>query len=346
MVESTDAWCVTSATDATSFYYNYDYIDRLSLAQVQFVLAHEALHCGLSHFARRQNRNRKRWDVACDYAVNQLLIGDGLEQPTGTLYEETYDGMTAEEIYPYINEADDEEPMDQHMYDGPSDSSTSDSKDIESGQSSSTPPPPLTEAERDKLDNQWQQRLASAAQQAEQAGKLDERMARLVSRLLRPSVPWRTVLARFMNSTSRIDYNLSRPSQRREGDAILPSMHMRKIDLVVALDSSGSIGENELNEFISELNAIKGSMNARITLLVCDATLDEDGPWIFESWESLQLPDSFSGGGTTDFTPVFDWVNSSVMPPDLVVYFTDAKGRFPSRPAECVVGKRACGHSH
>lgn len=332
MHDCEESWCSTTATDARAFYYNREYIDHLSLEQVQFVLAHEALHCGLSHFARRDNRERQRWDVACDYAVNQLLVNDGLDQPPGTLYEPTYEGMTAEEIYPYIDSADNEEPMDQHLYDGPSDGAdnASDTRDLESGQSSPAPPP-LSEAERDQLDTQWQQRLAGAAQQAAQAGKLDEAMARLVEQLLRPSVPWRTVLARFMNSSARIDYNLSRPSQRREGDAILPSLYMRRIDLVVAIDTSGSISETELNEFITELNAIKGAMNARITLLACDASLDENGPWVFDIWEPLRLPEQLQGGGSTDFTPVFDWVGSR-LPPDLIVYFTDAKGRFPQRP--------------
>jgi predicted metal-dependent peptidase len=332
MIEADAAWCRSTATDARALYYNEQYIDSLNLQQVQFVLAHEALHCGLSHFARRDNRERQRWDVACDYAVNQLLVNDGLEEPPGVLFETTYDGMTAEEIYPYIDQADDESPMDQHLYDGASDapSQTSPTQDQEVGQSA---PSPLSEAERDELSTQWQQRLAGAAQQAAQAGKLDPKIARLIEQLLRPSVPWRNVLARFMNSSARIDYNLSRPSQRREGDAILPSLYLRRIDLVVAIDTSGSVGEDELNEFITELNAIKGSMNARITLLACDAALDQNGPWTFETWEPLELPDRLHGGGTTDFTPVFDWVQSNTSAADLLIYFTDARGEFPAQPS-------------
>ena len=49
-------WCPTTATDARKFYYNAEYIDGLSMEQTQFMLAHEALHCALSHFARRQHR--------------------------------------------------------------------------------------------------------------------------------------------------------------------------------------------------------------------------------------------------------------------------------------------------
>jgi len=66
-------WCPTTATDARAFYYNPEYIGQLSLDETQFMLAHEALHCALSHFARRRHRVRHKWDLACDYAINPLL---------------------------------------------------------------------------------------------------------------------------------------------------------------------------------------------------------------------------------------------------------------------------------
>ena len=46
-------WCRTTATDARALYFNPDWIDSLNASQVQFALAHEALHCALGHFARR-----------------------------------------------------------------------------------------------------------------------------------------------------------------------------------------------------------------------------------------------------------------------------------------------------
>ncbi len=63
-----------------------------------------------------------------------------------------------------------------------------------------------------------------------------------------------------------------------------------QIDLVVALDISGSIGEEDFARFLSEINAIKGQLRTRITLLACDTALAEDGPWVFEPWETFELP--------------------------------------------------------
>lgn len=334
-----ESWCSTTATDARSLYYNPQYIAPLKLAEVQFVLAHEALHCGLSHFARREHRNQRRWDVACDHAVNQMLIEDGLSPPPGALLNDSYAGMTAEEIYPLIPADTDEEPQDQHLYDGtnqndpPQDPNGAENRKIPSEDKPrySGQPPPLSVQERDELQTQWQQRLVGAAQQASQAGRMSSSVARLVNRLIHSSVPWRTLLARFMSSSARTDYNLMRPTQRREGDAIQPSLFRARTDVVVALDTSGSIEDDELNTFVTEVNAIKGLVNARVTLLACDTVLDPKGPWVFEAWEHLRLPGSFSGTGGTDFRPVFSWLQTQMLRPDLVIYFTDAVGHFPEK---------------
>ena len=87
--------------------------------------------------------------------------------------------------------------------------------------------------------------------------------------------------------------------------------------------------DKELDEFISEVDAIKGNMRARITLLPCDAQLAKGAPWIYEPWENFTLPDTIKGGGGTNFCPVFDWLDQQDQHPDLLVYFTDCQGAFP-----------------
>ncbi|MEW8506225.1 MAG: VWA-like domain-containing protein [Candidatus Thiodiazotropha sp.] len=344
-------WCPATATDARKFYYNPEYIDQLNLDETQFMLAHEALHCALSHFARRQHRSKLHWDMACDYAINPLLIEDGLQPPPGSLFLPQFEGMTAEEIYPCLDEKSDDEPLDNHLYDrditagsgsgkGEKDISNKDDRtdtaneDRDNGKQQSASgfpseqPPPLTPDEAETLNIQWQQRLAGAAQQAMQVGKLDGAMARMVDHLLQPQLPWRLLLARYMTVIARDDFSYMRPS-RREGEHILPSLRSNQVELVVALDSSGSIQDHEMGEFLSEINALKGQMRARITLLACDSTIAEEAPWVYEAWEDLQLPEKISGGGGTCFEPVFDWISTQDLRPDLLVYFTDAEGVFP-----------------
>jgi predicted metal-dependent peptidase len=317
-------WCRTTATDARAFYYNPAYIDALSLEQTQFMLAHEALHCALSHFARRGHRQRRRWDLACDYAINPLLIADGLTPPPNALAMPLYKGLTAEEIYPLIDEQDDSETLDTHAYDRDERQGGRQPRPDETPQR----PESLTADERERMAVQWRQRLAGAAQQAMQAGKLGGELARQIDHLLQPSLPWRMLLARHLTTIAREDYSYQRPS-RREGDFILPGLRGQQAELVVAIDTSGSIQDGELSAFISEIDALKGQIRARLTLLPCDRALAPGAPFQFEPWETFARPERLQGGGGTSFRPVFDWIERQDRQPDLLVYFTDAQGEFP-----------------
>jgi predicted metal-dependent peptidase len=375
MRAASNDWCPTTATDARTFYYNPAYIDALSLDETQFMLAHEALHCALSHFARRQHRIKHRWDLACDYAINPLLIDDGLKPPPNALFMSNFKGMTAEEIYPLIEDDDESETLDTHAYDRESDGqgqqSDMDEHDVQArqqgqrGEEDSAPdqtsagdaargnlngdaepqppqssqqsqpsqtqasaPPPLTPDEQETLQIQWQQRMAGAAQQAMQAGRLGGELKRIIDHLLQPQLPWRMLLARYMNALSRHDYSWSRPS-RREGAHILPSLRSQRVNLVVAIDTSGSIKDPEVQEFIDEIDALKAQVQAQVVLLPCDAGLSPGAPFCFEPWERFERPPAIKGGGGTDFRPVFNWVERTATTPDLLVYFTDANGAFP-----------------
>lgn len=375
LVAASPKWCRTTATDARAFYYNPDYIAALRPQEAQFVLAHEALHCALSHFARRGHRHKHRWDIACDYAVSPILLKEGLTPPPGTLYEEKFEGLTAEEIYPCLDDRTDaQDTLDQHVYDAddpdegtrnegqddhtdspswppqgaqdpqpghsPAQSSAGTAESPSAGSPSAGPgsprsvprPVPLTAQARETLAIQWQQRLAGAAQQALQAGKLGGALARLVDGLLQPRLPWRMLLSRYLSLTARDDYSYTRPSTRRGDPAIYPSLRSGELNLMVVLDVSGSITDQEMAEFIAEVDALKGYLRARITLHACDAALAEDGPWVFEPWIDFAVPRTFRGGGGTDFRPVFNWVDRQDRQPDLLLYFTDAQGPFPLGP--------------
>ncbi len=116
-LKAAGSWCRTSATDAKSFYYNPSFINQLDNHQVKFVLIHEALHCALTHFSRRGNRLKHKWDLACDFAINPLLVKEGFHPPLDLPIFHKYQGMIAEEIYPMIDDSIDTKPMDQHLYD-------------------------------------------------------------------------------------------------------------------------------------------------------------------------------------------------------------------------------------
>ncbi len=309
MVAADAKWCETTFSDGRTFYYNPDYIDALDAEQTQFALSHEALHCALSHFHRRGHRVKSRWELACDYAVNPLLINDGLKPTPDAQYLREYEGMTAEEIYPCLDDIDNggerdlEDDRDDNDSDGDREKEQNkggsnserereknDKKDGEGNQDDANdkgssmgnmPPPDMSPQELDDLSTQWQQRMAAAAQQALQSGKLEGDMARMVDYLLQPRLPWRMLLARFLSATAHDDYSYARPSTRRGDPAVYPSLRSHQVNVVVAIDTSGSISDQEIQEFVSEIDSIKSQVRARVTLLTCDADPNYDCPWQF-----------------------------------------------------------------
>ena len=353
-MKAAGSWCRTSATDAKSFYYNPSFIEKLDNHQTKFVLIHEALHCALTHFARRGNRDKHKWDLACDFAINPLLVKEGFRPPLDVPIFSKYESMIAEEIYPMIDDSIDTEPMDQHLYDdnpkddadesdggmredsldGQKDDTSSKGQDNKPSQGNSNSgalaeqPSPLTPDEMQELSSRWQKNLASSAQLAQQAGKLDGEFAKLVDFFLQPQLSWQSLLAQYMSTLARDDFSYARPS-RRSGNAILPSLRSSQIDITVAIDTSGSITQEEIDEFISEINAIKSNMRASITLIACDEKVDDNLIWRFEAWDELQFPASLGGGKGTDFNPVFDYIDEQDSPSSVLIYFTDAMGKFP-----------------
>ena len=89
----------TMATDGVSLYYNPEFVDTLNSATLAGVLAHEVMHPALQHHLRRSKRDPRRWNEACDYAINPLLLDAGLSLPDGVLVDQRFRGMSAEQIY-------------------------------------------------------------------------------------------------------------------------------------------------------------------------------------------------------------------------------------------------------
>ncbi|MCL4799707.1 MAG: hypothetical protein KJ025_08985 [Burkholderiales bacterium] len=343
------AACRTVATDGRGFHFNPTFIDRLDFAGTQFVLAHEALHCALLHFDRARHRVRGRWDRACDYAVNQLLVDDGMRAPAGVLLDPALRGLAAEEIYPLLDDASDERPLDEHWFGA---SVASPPAAAGAGDPAAPVAPGLLDAHRDGFDEvlarapfvasehpaatlaaEWRDRLAGAGLEAAAAGRLGTVFRRVLDSLVQPRLPWHALLARFLVTIARDDYSFQRPS-RREGDAILPGLASGETNLALALDTSGSISAHDFGAFVGEIDALKGQIRARVTLLACDAALAPGAPWRFEPWERLEVPPGLTGGGGTRFTPVFQWLDAEAVRPDALLYFTDALGEFPERAPE------------
>src|SRR6202167_2787306 len=109
----------TMATDGVSLFYNPDFVETLNAATLAGTLAHEVMHPALHNHVRRSGRDPKRWNIACDFAINPLLVDAGLSLPGGVLIDNRFRGMSAEQIYNLLeSESESETEKDSGHEDG------------------------------------------------------------------------------------------------------------------------------------------------------------------------------------------------------------------------------------
>ena len=187
-------------------------------------------------------------------------------------------------------------------------------------------------------DNRFNGIIRNGLAQQRDAGKLPGAIKEVIDELLNPKVPWYTLLSQYIQKTVISDWIWTRPNKRMIGmDMNLPSTIKENLEVVVAVDTSGSISSEELRDFTSEVHAIISSVSeVKMTLIDCDYIVQQvlviesgqtiDGsplPWEGRPWK---------GRGGTSFVPVFNWVEENGLQPDLLIYFTDGYGAFPNAP--------------
>jgi predicted metal-dependent peptidase len=180
------------------------------------------------------------------------------------------------------------------------------------------------QAAQQEAEAEWKVAVAQAATAAKQRGELPGGLARMVSDIVEPKVLWQDVLREFVSRslTARDDYSWSAPNRRFIAQGVyLPSLRSESMGaIVVAIDTSGSIGEAELKEFAGELNGILDCRPCSVSIVYCDADVNKvvewepsDGPLALES----------CGGGGTSHHPVWEWLRNQESQPERVVCLTD-----------------------
>lgn len=332
LIES-ETWCQTAATDGRNFYFNSKFINLLRPKEVQFLFGHELLHAVYDHvgsFGRLNGRDTKIWNLACDYAVNQDLVEFHIGEKITTvpvLLDNKYKGMVAEEIYEdLIKNAKQitidqlaEMILDDHM-EGDGDGSSSDSKE---GNGSGKPK--LSESERRAIKDELKEAMLSAAH-AVGIGNVPAGIRRMIKELTEPEMDWRQVLQQQIESQVKSDFTYMRPSRRGWGcDAVLPSMKKEPaVECTVALDLSGSIGEIEMKDFMSELYGIcQQHASYKITLLTWDTKCYYSGEFTEDDADDAMLTAELKGGGGTSPSCIWRWCEDNGHDPKQLVVLTD-----------------------
>lgn len=308
----------TAYTDGRVIGYNADFVNKLSISKIIGLIAHEVMHPAFLHHVRRGARKPGKWNIACDYAINNILVKAGFDLPEKGCIDPKYDNMSAEEIYSLL-------PDD---FDGPG------ANPDPGGCGAVRDGPATTASQIMEEEAEWKTALAQAAHVAKQQGKLPAGIDRMMEDLFEPQIPWRAVLQRFATEKAPDEITWSRCNRRFIGAGIyLPTRSNPNImdSFVGVIDTSGSIGDKELREFMSEFEGIRNQMRPTTTyLMYCDAAVaavDEFGP-------DDPLTVNPKGGGGTDFRPPFEWLAERGITPSVLVYLTDGYGSFPDQEAD------------
>lgn len=246
----------------------------------------------------------------CDYAINPMLVDAKFALPGKFLIDPQFKDMTAEEIYRRLPDLpEDNDPNSSGDPGGCGEVVESDAK---------------TQGEVEEQEAEMKQALSQAATIAKQQGKLPAGMERLIDEVLKPRVPWKEVLQRFLTQIAHSDYTWTKPNRRFIHKRIyLPSLeNIETGEIVLIVDTSGSIDRVMLNEFASEMQDIANTFKTGFKIIYVDAEVAAVQD--VEADEVLDLKPA--GGGGTEFAPGFDWMDEHGVEPSCAVYFTDGFG--------------------
>lgn len=329
LVDSTH-WCPTLATDGRCFYYNNDFVNRLTPKQAEFGFAHEVLHNVFDHMGRRDGRDPILSNIAADYAVNQILKDERIGEVPDWIkifQDNKYRGMSYEEIYADIYEKAEKinicglgELLDEHL-DGEGDDGDGDGDgDSNNGKGR----PKLTPEERKAIRDEIKEAMVAAAQSAG-AGKVPAGVARLIKDFTEPKMDWRQLLRMNIQSIIKSNYSFARPNRKSQHcGAILPGMlNEETIDIAVGIDLSGSISDDMAKDFISEVKGIMEEYkDFKLDLWCFDTEVYNYAAFSMDNADEI-MSYQIKGGGGTDFEANWTFMKEQGIEPKRFIMFTD-----------------------
>lgn len=400
------------ATDGRNIYFNPDYINAVTIEEIEGFIAEECQHIMLLHHTRRGTRDPKLWNVACDQVIFNVLSDEGYFIPEYVNFDKAYAGMSAEEVYTVLahekekaeegekadngetgdsgetgnssapsdspdgDQSDESEETDSDDTDTDSDESEDDnggdsdsdntggesgsnSGGDESDEAKNSDPETrnldgantsrggvidalnadgseMSQAEKQREEKETCIKIAQAAQQAKAVGAGSGSASRFIKSMFEPSVPWQDVLKSYFEEigVNVYDYTFATPDPgTRHLGLYLPDLETKSnAKIAVAVDVSGSISEEELFVFATELQSIIDEYDPeRVYVLyfhsyVCKVEEYERGEQL-----NLEIPET----GGTAFQPIFDTIEEMGISTDIkvCVVLTDLHGDSPIEPS-------------
>jgi predicted metal-dependent peptidase len=321
----------TAATNGRDEYYGREFVDSMSAKELGFVVMHEGMHKMYRHlttWSSLSKIDRELTNSACDYVINLQLrdldpnetdiamprykSGDKKGEIMG-LIDEKYRGMNAKQVFDLLREEQEEsggeggDGFDEHDWEGAGELSEEAKKQLEKD-----------------VDQAIRQGLMAEKKVGNGAGNLN----RALGDLLAPKVDWREVLREFVKSicAGRDVSTWRKPNRRYISSGIyMPTLVSERVGhIVVGVDTSGSIGVAEINEFLSEVKSIADDVKPEmVDLLYWDSAVAAH-----EKYDENDVPNIVSstkprGGGGTSPSCVTDYMAKENIQPECVIMLTD-----------------------
>lgn len=306
---------------------NEDFWTSLSEMHQMGLLKHELLHIAFGHLTSFKSfKNHRLANVAMDMEINQYIDKDWL--PEGGIDIDNYEDLNLERkagcryYYDKLNQFQDEkdkngscgnEDMDKLLDqvangEGPDHSTWEEFED-------------LSEAEQKLIEKQLQKVLADAKEQTiKKRGNVPGEIEGviIIEEIVAPKFDWRGYIRRFTGvSTKVFTKKIRRKENRRFSDN--PGLKIKmKQHMLLAIDTSGSVSDSELQEFMGEIHHIY-KVGVDVTVVQCDTSIRSIEP--YKGKHEINV----AGRGGTEFDPVLDYYNANQKKYTSLVYFTDGE---------------------
>jgi len=313
---------VTAYTDGVNKKYGREFISKLTDPELRALILHENLHVALKHIPRFKKEfkdNAQAINVATDYAVNDVIMNlkdhDLCKLPEGGLYDAKYHNWSVREIYEDLKK---QQKQNKDSGKGESLGKTLDEHGFEDAQN-------MTDEEAKEMSGKIDKALREGGILA---GRMGAKIPRVIGDMLEPKVNWREVLREFVSSATKgnDEYTWRKFNKRQmANDIYLPSMENESIgELIVAIDTSGSIGGQELTEFASELASICSvSTPSKVRVLWWDTEVHGEQVFMPEHYDNIKELLKPQGGGGTIVSCVSEHLNKQRVEAEAIIVFTD-----------------------
>lgn len=325
----------TACTDGKNDYYGRAFVDGLADSEFRFLILHETYHKLFKHLTTWDHLYKddpKLANMACDYVINLMIADENRDMfavmPKDAegnnigLLDERFRNMDTAQVYKILKQEQEEKGgggegneesegagLDEHDWEGAQEMSAEEQREL-----------------AQEIDQAVRQGVLTA-------GKVGSGGNRAIDQLLQPEVNWREVLRDFITETCRgnDDSTWRQPSRRHLAMGMLrPSGITERVgELVIAIDTSGSIGQYELTKCLSEIKGVCDTVRPESVRIlywdtkVCSDELYGDVPNARASLEQLTQTTKPQGGGGTRVQCVPDYIQQNNINAQAVIVLTD-----------------------